>query len=143
MYAYPITQFGVDRLERVELPMLQIASGMVLIKVHAVSLNYRDLMMVKGFYNPKMALPRILVRTERGGRRDRGGRQTSEVGDRVCGIFMQRWLDGPLTAEKSKAALGGDVDGCSPSVSCWIRMGLSVFRSTLAMKRRRRSPARA
>jgi NADPH:quinone reductase-like Zn-dependent oxidoreductase len=33
------------------------------------------------------------------------------MGDRVCGIFMQRWLDGPLTAEKSKAALGGDVDG--------------------------------
>ena len=24
---------------------------------------------------------------------------------------MQRWLDGPLTAEKSKASLGGDVDG--------------------------------
>jgi NADPH:quinone reductase-like Zn-dependent oxidoreductase len=24
---------------------------------------------------------------------------------------MQRWLEGPLTAEKSKAALGGDVDG--------------------------------
>jgi NADPH:quinone reductase-like Zn-dependent oxidoreductase len=24
---------------------------------------------------------------------------------------MQQWLDGPLTAEKSKAALGGDVDG--------------------------------
>jgi NADPH:quinone reductase-like Zn-dependent oxidoreductase len=24
---------------------------------------------------------------------------------------MQRWLDGPLTAERSKAALGGDVDG--------------------------------
>src|SRR6202000_2595702 len=34
-----------------------------------------------------------------------------KVGDRVCGIFMQQWLDGPLTADKSKAALGGDVDG--------------------------------
>jgi NADPH:quinone reductase-like Zn-dependent oxidoreductase len=34
-----------------------------------------------------------------------------KAGDRVCGIFMQRWLDGPLTAERSKAALGGDVDG--------------------------------
>src|SRR5437764_15057040 len=59
MYAYPITQFGVDHLERVQLPELQITSDKVLIKVHAVSLNYRDLMMVKGFYNPKMALPRI------------------------------------------------------------------------------------
>ena len=112
MYAYPITQFGVDHLERIDLPMLQMAPGMVLMRVHAVSLNYRDLLMVKGFYNPKMALPRIpcsdgageVVATGDGVRRVR-------VGDRVCGIFMQQWLDGPPTAEKSKAALGGDVDG--------------------------------
>jgi NADPH:quinone reductase-like Zn-dependent oxidoreductase len=112
MYAYPITQFGVDHLERVELPMLQIAPRRVLIKVHAVSLNYRDLMMVKGFYNPKMALPRIPCSDGAGEVAAIGeGVDRVRVGDRVCGIFMQRWLDGPPTAEKSKAALGGDVDG--------------------------------
>jgi NADPH:quinone reductase-like Zn-dependent oxidoreductase len=112
MYAYPITQFGVDHLERVELPMLQIAPRRVLIKVHAVSLNYRDLMMVKGFYNPKMALPRIPCSDGVGEVAAIGeGVDRVRVGDRVCGIFMQRWLDGPPTAEKSKAALGGDVDG--------------------------------
>ena len=112
MRAYPVQQFGVDHLKQVDLPTLQIAPGMVLMRVHAVSLNYRDLMMVKGFYNPKMALPRIpcsdgageIVAIGDGVRRVR-------VGDRVCGIFMQRWLDGALTAERSKAALGGDVDG--------------------------------
>src|SRR3984885_12873500 len=112
MLAYPIRQFGLDHLEQVELPTLQIAPGMVLIRVHAVSLNYRDLMMVKGLYNPKMTLPLIpcsdgageVVATGEGVNRVR-------VGDRICGIFMQRWLDGPLTAERSKAALGGDVDG--------------------------------
>jgi len=112
MYAYPITRFGVDHLERVELPMLQTAPGMVLIKVHAVSLNYRDLMMVKGFYNPKMTLPRIPCSDGAGEVAAIGeGVNRVRVGDRVCGIFMQRWLEGPLTAEKSKAALGGDVDG--------------------------------
>jgi NADPH:quinone reductase-like Zn-dependent oxidoreductase len=92
--------------------MLQIAPGMVLVKVHAVSLNYRDLMMVKGFYNPKMAFPRIPC-SDGAGEVAAVGEGVSRVrmGDRVCGIFMQRWLDGPLTAEKSKAALGGDVDG--------------------------------
>jgi NADPH:quinone reductase-like Zn-dependent oxidoreductase len=112
MRAYPVTEFGVDHLKQVELPMLQITPGTVLVRVHAVSLNYRDLMMVKGLYNPKMALPRIpcsdgageVVAIEEGVSR-------VQVGDRVCGIFMQRWLDGPLTAERSKAALGGDVDG--------------------------------
>ena len=112
MHAYPIKQFGVEHLEQVELPMLQIAPGMVLIKVHAVSLNYRDLMMVKGLYNPKMALPRIPCSDGAGEVVAIGDGVTRvQVGDRVCGIFMQRWLDGPLTAERSKAALGGDVDG--------------------------------
>src|SRR6201990_3665098 len=112
MFAYPITQFGVDHLQRVQLPMLQIAPGMVLIKVHAVSLNYRDLMMVRGGYNPKMALPRIPCSDGAGEVTAVGeGVSRVQVGDRVCGIFMQRWLDGPLTAANSRQALGGDVDG--------------------------------
>jgi NADPH:quinone reductase-like Zn-dependent oxidoreductase len=112
MRAYPIRQFGLDHLEQAELPMLQIAPGMVLIRVHAVSLNYRDLMVVKGLYNPKMELPRIPCSDGAGEVVAIGsGVGRVKVGDRVCGIFMQRWLDGPLTAERSKAALGGDVDG--------------------------------
>jgi NADPH:quinone reductase-like Zn-dependent oxidoreductase len=112
MRAFPILQFGVDHLKQVELPMLQIAPGMVLIKVHAVSLNYRDLMVVKGLYNPKMALPRILCSDGAGEVIAIGeGVSRARIGDRVCGIFMQHWLDDPPTAEKSKAALGGDVDG--------------------------------
>lgn len=112
MYAYPIQKFGVENLERLELPMLQISAGTVLIRVHAVSLNYRDLMVVKGLYNAKMALPRIPCSDGAGEVVAVGaGVSRVKVGDRVCGIFMQRWLDGPLTAERSKAALGGDVDG--------------------------------
>jgi NADPH:quinone reductase-like Zn-dependent oxidoreductase len=92
--------------------MLQIAAGTVLIRVHAVSLNYRDLRMVTGLYNPKMELPRIPCSDGAGEIVAIGaGVGRVKVGDRVCGIFMQRWLDGPLTAERSKAALGGDVDG--------------------------------
>jgi NADPH:quinone reductase-like Zn-dependent oxidoreductase len=112
MRAYQVTQFGLEHLQPVELPELQIAPASVLIKVHAVSLNYRDLMVVKGLYNPKMALPRIPC-SDGAGEIVAVGKDVTrvKVGDRVCGIFMQRWIDGPLTAEKSKAALGGDVDG--------------------------------
>jgi NADPH:quinone reductase-like Zn-dependent oxidoreductase len=112
MRAYAIKEFGLDRLEQIELPMLQIAPGKVLIKVHAVSLNYRDLSVVQGRYNPKMKLPRIPCSDGAGEVIAVGdGVSRVRVGERVCGIFMQQWLDGPLTAEKSKAALGGDVDG--------------------------------
>jgi NADPH:quinone reductase-like Zn-dependent oxidoreductase len=128
MFAYPITQFGVDHLKRVELPMLQIAPGMVLIKVRAVSLNYRDLMIVKGVYNPKMALPRIPCSDGAGEVAAIGeGVSRARVGDRVCGIFMQRWLDGPPTAERSKAALGGDVDGMLAEYVLLAEDGVVLF----------------
>jgi NADPH:quinone reductase-like Zn-dependent oxidoreductase len=112
MWAYPVRQFGLDHLEKVDLPKLQIARGMVLVRVHAVSLNYRDLLVVKGLYNPKMGLPRIPCSDGAGEVVEVGdGVSRVRVGDRVCGIFMQRWLDGSATAEKTKGALGGDVDG--------------------------------
>jgi len=112
MRVFQMTQFGLEHLKSAEQPEPVVTPGMVLIRVHAVSLNYRDLLVVKGQYNPKMQLPRIPCSDGAGEVVAVGdGVGQVKVGDRVCGIFMQRWLDGPLTAEKSKAALGGDVDG--------------------------------
>jgi NADPH:quinone reductase-like Zn-dependent oxidoreductase len=82
------------------------------VKVHAVSLNYRDLLMVRGHYNPRMALPRIPCSDGAGEVVAVGEGVTSvKPGDRVAGIFMQRWLDGPPSAETTPGALGGDIDG--------------------------------
>jgi NADPH:quinone reductase-like Zn-dependent oxidoreductase len=84
----------------------------VLVKIHAASLNYRDLMMVKGSYNPKLHLPRIPCSDGAGEVAAIGDAVTLwKLGDRVCGIFMQNWLDGPPTPAKIKGALGGDIDG--------------------------------
>jgi NADPH:quinone reductase-like Zn-dependent oxidoreductase len=84
----------------------------VLVGVRAVSLNYRDLMVVKGQYNPKMKLPRIPCSDGAGEVVAVGaGVKAWKPGDRVAGIFMQNWLDGPYTAAKARGALGGDIDG--------------------------------
>jgi NADPH:quinone reductase-like Zn-dependent oxidoreductase len=112
MRVWQIPSFGVDSLELVERPTPEPGPGEVLVKVRAVSFNYRDLLMVKGLYNPKLRLPRIPCSD--------GAGEVVAVGegviafkpkDRVAGIFMQNWLDGPLTPAKAKGALGGDVDG--------------------------------
>jgi NADPH:quinone reductase-like Zn-dependent oxidoreductase len=80
--------------------------------VRAVSFNYRDLLVVKGLYNPKLKLPRIPVSDGAGEIVAVGeGVLTWKEGDRVAGIFMQNWHDGPPTAAKSRRALGGDIDG--------------------------------
>jgi len=112
MRAWQFSAFGIDSLEFVELPTPVPGSGEVLIAVRAVSLNYRDLLMVKGLYNPRMTLPHIPCSDAAGEVVAAGAGVTAwKPGDRVMGIFMQNWLDGPLTPAKARGALGGDIDG--------------------------------
>jgi NADPH:quinone reductase-like Zn-dependent oxidoreductase len=112
MRAWQISSFSVDSLEFVERPTPVPGPGEVLVAVRAISFNYRDLLMVKGQYNPKMKLPRIPCSDGAGEVVAVGEGVTAwKPGDRVAGIFMQNWLDGPLTAVRARGALGGDVDG--------------------------------
>ena len=112
MKVWQIQSFGIDQLVFADVPKPRPGRGQVLVKVHAVSLNYRDLLMVRGQYNPKMALPRIPCSDGAGEVVEVGeGVDTITVGQRVAGIFMQHWFDGPPTAENTRGALGGDVDG--------------------------------
>lgn len=112
MRAWQIPSFGIDSLELVERSTPQPGSGEVLVKIHAVSLNFRDLMMVKGGYNPKLRVPMVPCSDGAGEVAAVGeGVSAWKPGDRVCGIFMPNWLDGPPTPAKVKGALGGDVDG--------------------------------
>ena len=76
-------------------------------EIRAISLNYRDLLMVKGQYNPKMQLPRIPCSDGAGEVVAVGEGVTAwKPGDRVTGIFMQNWLDGPLTPAKAQGCAG-------------------------------------
>ena len=112
MRVWQISSFGVDSLEFVERPNPFPEAGEVLVRVRAISFNYRDLLVVKGMYNPKMKLPRIPVSDGAGEVVAVGeGVTLWKEGDRVAAIFMQNWLDGPPTAIKSRGALGGDIDG--------------------------------
>ena len=112
MRVWQISSFGIDSLELVERETPQPGLGEVLVRIRAVSLNYRDLMMVKGLYNPKMKLPRIPCSDGAGEVEAVGGGVSRwKRGDRVCGTFMQNWVDGPPTPAKIKGALGGDTDG--------------------------------
>jgi NADPH:quinone reductase-like Zn-dependent oxidoreductase len=112
MRVWQISSFGIDSLEFVERPTPTPGDGEVLVRVHAISFNYRDLLMVKGLYNPKMKLPRIPCSDGAGEVAAVGEGVTRwKPGDRVAGIFMQNWLDGDLTPAKARGALGGDIDG--------------------------------
>ena len=112
MHVWQISSFGIESLEFAERATPQPGPGEVLVRVHAISFNYRDLMVVKGLYNPKLKLPRIPCSDGAGEVAAVGEGVTAwQPGDRVAGIFMQNWLDGPPTPAKAKGALGGDIDG--------------------------------
>ena len=112
MRVWQISSFGIDSLEFTDRPTAEPGPGEVLVKVRAISFNYRDLLMIKGIYNPKLKLPRIPCSDGAGEVLSVGEGVTAwKPKDRVAGIFMQNWLDGPLTPAKAKGALGGDIDG--------------------------------
>ncbi len=113
MKAYEIAQFGIDNLKLVERDTPHPGPNAVLIKFHAASLNYRDVMVVSGTYNPRMKLPAIPFSDGAGEIVEIGESVTKwKVGDRVCPSVVQAWIDGEPTAEKSKTAIGaGNFDG--------------------------------
>ena len=104
--------FGIDNLVLAERPQPLPGYGQVLVKVQAVSLNFRDLLVIKGLYNPKLRLPLIPLSDGVGDVVAIGdGVSRVKVGDRVAAIFMQTWLSGGLTESRARSALGGGIDG--------------------------------
>lgn len=112
MNVYEIQKFGIDELALVERELPQQKERDVVIKIKAVSLNYRDWMTVTGVYNPKMPLPRIPF-SDGAGEVVAVSKNVTRVkiGDRVTAAFMPKWIDGSVTTEVAKSALGGIVDG--------------------------------
>jgi NADPH:quinone reductase-like Zn-dependent oxidoreductase len=104
--------FGIDSLTLIERPPPRPGPGQVLLRVHACSLNYRDLMVARGHYNPKLRLP-IVPLSDGAGEVVEVGPGVSRVkpGDRVAALFMQKWIAGGLTDEAGKSALGAGNEG--------------------------------
>ncbi|MHB8302546.1 MAG: zinc-dependent alcohol dehydrogenase family protein [Acidobacteriaceae bacterium] len=112
MQAFQISQFGLENLKSVSMEGPKPGPGEVLLRVRAASLNYRDLLMVRGHYDPKLKMPRIPLSDGAGEVAAIGEGVTQvKVGDRVAGLFFQNWQDGRPSSEKIRGALGGDVDG--------------------------------
>lgn len=112
MKAFEIQEFGIDNLALVERERPRPGTGEVLIRLTAVSLNYRDYMMVAGAYNPKLRRPLVPLSDGAGVVEEVGPAVTRfKKGDRVAGIFFQKWIEGPPSKVHHSAALGGSVDG--------------------------------
>lgn len=135
MQVWEIPSFGIENLRQATRPEYQPGAGEVLVRIRAVSLNYRDLMMTKGQYNPKMRLPRVPCSDGAGEVIAIGSGVTRfEVGDPVVGIFMQRWLGGGIVESYAKSALGGEIDGTLAEQMIFSEEGLLPMPKHLTME---------
>ena len=104
--------FGLESLVIADRPEPKPGQGQILVKMKSFSLNYRDLLMVKGLYNPKLKLPFVPLSDGVGEIVATGeGVTRVKTGMRVAGIFMQKWIAGELTEAMAKTALGGAAEG--------------------------------
>ncbi|MEO6655439.1 MAG: NAD(P)-dependent alcohol dehydrogenase [Pyrinomonadaceae bacterium] len=113
MKTYEIQEFGIDKLAFVDRDTPEPGANEVLVKMQAASLNYRDVMVVSGTYNPRMKMPAIPFSDGAGEVVAVGEGVTKwKIGDRVCSTVIPGWADGEPTAQKAKSAIGaGTFDG--------------------------------
>lgn len=109
MKTYQITEdYSIASLALVEKDYPKLRPNEVLVKVKAASLNYRDLLVVKGIDNWKPPVGRIPLSDGVGLVVETGSEVTTVApDDRVAGLFLPRWQEGRLTPEKLLDSLGG------------------------------------
>ncbi len=119
--------FGLENLKLVERAPPQPGPYEVRVAVRAVSLNYRDLMMARGHYNPRQPLPLVPCSDGAGDVIAVGPSVTRfKVGDRVAGCFFQSWASRPVPRDKAaiRSSLGGPIDGMLAEEICLHEEGV-------------------
>lgn len=104
--------FGPENLNKGERPDPQPGPGQVVLRMRAASLNYRDTLMIRGGYGPRVKVPLIPVSDGVGEVVAVGeGVRRVAVGDRVAPTFFQSWIGGTPSSDKFYDTLGGPLDG--------------------------------
>ncbi|MGW8391192.1 zinc-dependent alcohol dehydrogenase family protein [Pseudoduganella sp. HUAS MS19] len=113
MHAYQITPgAGIDSLEAVKLPKRELQFHEVRVKVRAVSLNYRDLLVAQGSY-PTSGAGAVVPGSDAAGEvvEVGPGVERFRVGDRVASTFFPEWEEGKVTPAKTAMTLGAGGNG--------------------------------
>lgn len=104
-------EWSIDAMELVERPDPETGAGQIAVRMRAASLNYRDLLTVQG-NGGAYKLPFVPFSDGAGEVTAVGDGVTRvSIGDRVCPMFFQSWLDGRPSASNRRLALGGTRPG--------------------------------
>lgn len=105
-------RISLDALRPVERPDPEPGPNDVVLRVKALSLNYRDLAIARGHYHAAVDPPLIPISDGAGEVIGVGHSVTRfRTGDLVCPLYLPDWIDGPPTPDKLRRRLGGPDDG--------------------------------
>ncbi|KAM4057185.1 zinc-binding dehydrogenase [Hirsutella rhossiliensis] len=124
---------GFNVLKYSEQPMPEVGDSQVLVKLHAASLNYRDLIIPLGQY-PFDTAPNVVPGSDGAGTVVAVGKHVTRFkpGDKVVTLFSQQHIGGPLTPEGAASGLGGALDGTLRSFGAFSEQGLVRMPSNLS-----------
>ena len=129
MRALEVTEpWGADSIRVVERPDPTPGPGEVLVRMKAVSLNYRDFLMINGLYSRGSATGGTITPFSDGcGIVEAVGSGVTRVavGDRVSTLFFQNWLSGRPTLEKLMSSLGSPIPGAGAELQTFSQEGVS------------------
>src|SRR3954451_19127959 len=120
MRAMQAHAFGIDTLRLGETETPKPRRGEILIHARAASLNYRDLVILKGAYLPTLPMPYVPASDACGEVVELGEEWSRfKVGDRAMPIYTQGWHDGmPTPEQRTKRTLGAPLTGVLQEFVC-------------------------
>lgn len=116
---------GVDALKLADRPDPTPGHGEVLVRMHANSINYRDLTTIEDPARRGFPYPRIPNSDGAGEIVAVGDGVTAwKPGDRVASCFFREWTDGGISPEAMASALGGATEGVLAEMACLPQHGV-------------------
>jgi NADPH:quinone reductase-like Zn-dependent oxidoreductase len=123
--AWELSRFGLVNLAAVKRPLPKPGPRDLLVRVRAVSLNYRDKLVAEGSLLPALKLPHVPA-SDAAGEVVAAGAEVRRFrpGDRVTAHFITDWIDGALPPAHHRpggstadgAVYGGTLGGPLPGV---------------------------
>ncbi|KAF7563349.1 hypothetical protein G7046_g778 [Stylonectria norvegica] len=116
------TQNGIGSLKLIDAEMPQPKDGEVLVKIHAVSLNYRDTEVLMGVYSHHQSLisaDALVPCSDMCGTVVESKSPKLKTGTRVMSIFNQTHLTGQITEKDMASGLGLPLPGVLAEYRCF------------------------
>lgn len=120
MKAMVMEAVGIENLRLKDLPDPEPGPGQVLVRLRAASLNFRDVLALRGGYGSRQKQSGLIPLSDGAGEvvGTGPGVRRFKAGDRVVGTFFPGWFDGPPQERFLQEDLGGLQDG----VACELRV---------------------